>query len=64
MGGGLGISMPCKYRIATSSTVYAWPESVIGLVNDVGSNYWLSHMNNEALGYFLGIIGYRLNGAD
>jgi 3-hydroxyisobutyryl-CoA hydrolase len=64
MGGGLGVSSFSRYTIATDSTVWAMPESAIGLVNDVGSNYILSHMRSDAVGLFLGITGHRLNGAD
>ncbi|MEZ6022807.1 MAG: enoyl-CoA hydratase/isomerase family protein [Hyphomonadaceae bacterium] len=31
MGGGVGISMPAKFRIATENTTYAMPETGIGL---------------------------------
>jgi enoyl-CoA hydratase/carnithine racemase len=64
MGGGLGISCFSTFRVATNSTTWAMPESAIGLVNDVGSNYVLSHMRSDAIGLFLGITGHRLNGAD
>jgi enoyl-CoA hydratase len=31
MGGGVGISQPCKYRVATENTRFAMPETAIGL---------------------------------
>ena len=63
MGGGVGISMPCRYRIATERTVFAMPESGIGLFPDVGGGRYLSRLPGR-LAQYLGLTGGRLDGAE
>lgn len=63
MGGGVGISILGKYRIATEKTVFAMPETAIGLFPDVGSSYWLPHVPGGA-GYYLGLTGSRVFAKD
>ncbi|CAM9186905.1 unnamed protein product, partial [Ectocarpus fasciculatus] len=63
MGGGVGISRLGEFRIATEKTMFAMPESGIGLFPDVGSSSWLSHMP-DGLGEYIGLTGVRLKGAD
>ncbi|XP_050525236.1 3-hydroxyisobutyryl-CoA hydrolase, mitochondrial [Daktulosphaira vitifoliae] len=63
MGGGVGISVHGKYRIATEKTLFAMPETAIGLFCDVGASYVLSRMEKH-LGVMLGLTGYRLKGTD
>ena len=42
MGGGVGIALPCKYRVATENTRFAMPETGIGLFPDVGGDWHLA----------------------
>ncbi len=63
MGGGVGIALPCRYRIATENTRFAMPETGIGLFPDVGGSYYLSRLPGQ-IGKFLGVTGARLDGAE
>lgn len=63
MGGGLGLSVHGKYRIATENTMCAMPETAIGLFPDVGGTYFLPRLAG-GLGMFLALTGHRLKGAD
>ncbi len=63
MGGGVGIAMPCKYRVATENTRLAMPETGIGLFPDVGGGWYLSRIGGR-LGQFLALTGARLDGAE
>ena len=63
MGGGVGISQPCRYRIATERTMFAMPETGIGLFPDVGGGWYLSRLPGRT-GQFLALTGARLDGAE
>lgn len=63
MGGGLGISVHGRYRIATEKTMIAMPETKIGLMPDVGGSYFLPRLPVN-LGLYLGLTGDRLKGRD
>ena len=63
MGGGVGLSMPARYRIATERTVWAMPEGDIGLFPDVGSGWYLPRLAGE-VGTWLALTGARLRAAD
>ena len=63
MGGGVGISQPARWRVATEKTAFAMPESGIGLFPDVGGGWYLSRLPGR-MGEFLALTGHRLNGAE
>lgn len=63
MGGGVGLSVHGRYRIATEKTLFAMPETQIGLFPDVGGSYFLPRLNGQ-LGWYLALTGVRLKGAD
>ncbi|MCJ8156541.1 enoyl-CoA hydratase/isomerase family protein [Sphingomonas sp. LaA6.9] len=63
MGGGVGIALPCKYRVATENTRFAMPETGIGLFPDVGGGWHLSRLPGR-VGQFLALTGARIDGAE
>ncbi|ODU19925.1 MAG: enoyl-CoA hydratase [Sphingomonas sp. SCN 67-18] len=63
MGGGVGIAMPCRFRVATENTRFAMPETGIGLFPDVGGGWHLSRLPGRT-GQFLALTGARLDGAE
>ena len=63
MGGGVGISQPAKFRVATGNTRFAMPETGIGLFPDVGGGWYLSRLPGH-LGEYIALTGARLDSAD
>jgi enoyl-CoA hydratase len=63
MGGGVGISQPARFRVATENTRLAMPETGIGLFPDVGGGWYLSRLPGR-IGAFLALTGARLDGAE
>ena len=63
MGGGVGISQPAQFRVATENTRFAMPETGIGLFPDVGGGWYLSRLGGR-LGQFLALTGARLKGEE
>jgi enoyl-CoA hydratase len=63
MGGGVGISLPCTYRVATENTRLAMPETSIGLFPDVGGGWYLSRLPGR-VGQFMVLTGARLDGGE
>ena len=63
MGGGVGISQPAKFRVATENTRFAMPETGIGLFPDVGGGWYLARLGRR-LGQFLALTGARLDGSE
>jgi enoyl-CoA hydratase len=63
MGGGAGISVNGAYRIAAERTLFAMPETAIGLFPDVGATRFLNRCPGY-VGHYLGLTGARLGAAD
>ena len=66
--GGLGIFILIfiyfyLFRVATSKTLFAMPETGIGLIPDVGGSHFLPRLEGE-LGTYLALTGQRLKGSD
>ncbi len=67
MGGGVGLSVHGRYRVAGDTTLFAMPETGIGYFPDVGGTYFLPRLSCEhgdadcqAVGNWLGLTGARL----
>jgi len=63
MGGGVGLSRPCRFRVATERTIFAMPETGIGLFPDVGGGWHLPRMPDH-IGLWLALTGARIKAAD
>jgi enoyl-CoA hydratase len=63
MGGGIGLSVHGRVRVASEGAQFAMPETAIALFPDVGATHVLPRLPGE-LGMYLGLTGARLAGAD
>ncbi len=63
MGGGVGVSVHGDIRIAGERTLFAMPETGIGLFPDVGGSFFLPRLPG-ALGLYMALTGERLKAAD
>jgi enoyl-CoA hydratase/carnithine racemase len=63
MGGGVGVSIHGSHRVAGDRTLFAMPETGIGLFPDVGGTFFLPRLPGQ-LGMWLGLTGARLKTAD
>ena len=63
MGGGVGVSIHGMRRVAGDRTMFAMPETGIGLFPDVGATWFLPRLPG-AVGMWLGLTGARLKTAD
>ena len=61
MGGGVGLSLYGSHRIVSERTVFAMPETGIGLFPDVGGSHFLSRMD-DGVGLYFGLTGARGRG--
>lgn len=60
MGGGVGLSVHGRLRVAGDGTVFAMPETGIGYFPDVGGTYFLPRLGMD-MGQWLGLTGARLD---
>ncbi|WVZ49042.1 hypothetical protein U9M48_000424 [Paspalum notatum var. saurae] len=63
MGGGAGVSLHGRFRVATDNTVFAMPETALGHFPDIGASYFLSRLPGF-YGEYLALSGARLDGAE
>ena len=63
MGGGVGISIHGKFRVCTEKTLFAKPETAIGLFPDVGASHFLGNMAGST-GAYIALTGARLKAND
>uniref|UniRef100_A0A0E0J9Q8 3-hydroxyisobutyryl-CoA hydrolase n=1 Tax=Oryza nivara TaxID=4536 RepID=A0A0E0J9Q8_ORYNI len=63
MGGGAGVSIHGRFRVVTDSTVFAMPETALGLFPDIGASYFLSRLPGF-YGEYVGLTGVRLDAAE
>ncbi|KAE8225283.1 hypothetical protein CF319_g1956 [Tilletia indica] len=66
MGGGVGLSVHAPFRIATERTMFAMPETGIGLWPDVGVTRVLARLDGPgaSVGNYLGLTGARIGGEE
>lgn len=63
MGGGAGLSVHARHRLADPGLVLAMPETAIGFVPDVGSTWFLPRCP-EGLGLYLALTAARMGQGD
>jgi len=63
MGGGVGLSVHAPFRVATEKTMFAMPETALGLFPDVGGSHFLSRLPGQ-IGMYLALSGARLKAED
>jgi len=63
MGGGVGVSVHGSARVADETTMFAMPETGIGLFPDVGGSYFLPRCPGKT-GLYMALTGARLKTPD
>ncbi len=63
MGGGVGVSMHGSHIVSTERTMFAMPETTIGLFPDVGGGWLLANLP-LGIGLWLALTGSRLRSYD
>lgn len=63
MGGGVGVSVSADFRVVGDRTLFAMPETGIGMIPDVGGGHFLPRLH-DGLGLYYGLTGARAKAAD
>jgi enoyl-CoA hydratase len=63
MGGGAGVAVNGRFRVAIDATLFAMPEVQIGLFPDVAATRFLNRCPGR-IGLYLGLTGKRIGAAD
>ncbi len=63
MGGGVGLAIYARWRVATERTLFAMPETGIGLFPDIGAGWFLPRLPGKT-GLWMALTGARLRAAD
>lgn len=65
MGGGMGLSGHCDYRIISPKTFGAMPEAAIGFCPDVGmTGFYRDALKDPALSNFILALGWHMQASD
>jgi len=63
MGGGAGLSVHARYRIADPGLVFAMPEANIGFIPDIGASHFLPRCSG-GIGMYLALTAGRIGQGD
>ena len=63
MGGGVGVSMHGSHIVGSEKTLFAMPETAIGLFPDVGGG-WLLGQLDKGIGAWLSLVGAKIKAYD
>jgi 3-hydroxyisobutyryl-CoA hydrolase len=63
VGAGAGLSINTPFRIATENTMFAMPETIIGLFPDVGATFYFPRLDGQ-IGTYLGMTGQAIKAHD
>lgn len=63
MGGGVGVSIPGDFWVSTEKTLFAMPETGLGLFPDVGGGWFLPRLPGDT-GMYLALTGARIKAPD
>jgi len=63
MGGGVGVSVHSDFRVVGDNTLFAMPETGIGLFPDVGGGHFMPRLH-DGIGLYYALTGARAKAAD